>query len=233
MIEYGFAFLAGILGSFHCIGMCSGFPILVSNVTKTSRFEHLLRQLIYNFGRIFTYFFLGVLVGFLGFMINKMEPVLNIQIVISIIIGLVIIFVGLQIMGLFSERQIPGFTPIYQILKRMMSSFIRQRGRLAPFLLGLLNGFLPCPLIYGFLLVSLSRGTPQEGALLMLSLGLGTIPAMFLVATVYQRVSPFMKMNLSRLIPGALMIIFGIITVVRALLPPGFGERIHDICGFF
>lgn len=233
MIEYGLAFLAGILGSFHCIGMCSGFPILVSNVGKPGRFENTLRQLIYNFGRIFTYFFLGALVGFLGFMINEMEPVLNIQIVISIIIGLVIIFVGLQIMGLFREKQIPGFAPVYQILKRMMSSFIRQKGRLATFLLGLLNGFLPCPLIYGFLLVSLSRGTPQEGAQLMLSLGLGTIPAMFLVATVYQRVSPFIKMNLNRLIPGVLMIIFGIITVVRALLPSGFGEKIHNICGFF
>lgn len=233
MIEYGLAFVSGILGSFHCIGMCSGFPILVSNITKSNKFENVVRQLIYNFGRIFTYFFLGALVGFLGFMVNEMESLFSIQTAISIAIGLIIIFVGLQIMGLSKERHVAGFTPIYGILKKMMASFTRQRGRIAPFLLGLLNGFLPCPLIYGFLLVSFSRSNPLKGAFLMMSLGLGTIPAMFLVVTAYQKLSPVMRLNLSRLVPGVLMMIFGIITIIRAIIPLGFGETIQNICGFF
>lgn len=233
MIVYGLAFLSGILGSFHCIGMCSGFPILISSTNVTNRIEHTLRQLLYNTGRIFTYFFLGALVGYLGLFVSGMKQLLSIQIAISIIIGLIIIYIGLQIMGLFKEGRIAGFAPIYGVLKNMMTAFIRQKGIFAPFLLGLLNGFLPCPLIYGFLLVSFSRGNPLEGAFLMMSLGLGTIPAMFLVAMIYRKLSPVLRFNLSRLIPGALMVTFGIITIVRAIIPHNFGETIHNICGYF
>ncbi|MEQ9618393.1 MAG: sulfite exporter TauE/SafE family protein [Deltaproteobacteria bacterium] len=232
MIEYGLAFISGILGSFHCIGMCGGFPVLVSNIKDSDRFEKTLRQLLYNSGRIFTYFFLGAMAGFLGFMIKEMKPVFSIQTTVSVVTGLIIIFIGLQITGLFKERHIPGFTPIYEVIRRMMSSFLKRKGRLAPFLLGMVNGFLPCPLIYGFLLVSLSQYTPVKGGLMMLFLGLGTIPAMFLIAVVYQKVSPVIKFNLSRLIPGFLMTMFGIITIARAMIPFGFGERIQNICGF-
>lgn len=168
MIEYGLAFISGILGSFHCIGMCGGFPALVSNATTSDRFEKSLRQLLYNFGRIFTYFFLGAIAGFLGYMIQEMKLVFSIQGAVSIITGLTIIFIGLQMAGLFRERRIPGFIQIYDVMRGMMSSFLKRRGRLSPFLLGIVNGFLPCPIIYGFLLVSLTQFTPVKGALMML-----------------------------------------------------------------
>jgi len=233
MIEYGLAFISGILGSFHCIGMCGGFPVYVSNTSTSDRYEKSLRQLLYNFGRIFTYFFLGAIAGFLGYMIQEMKLVFSIQGAVSIITGLTIIFIGLQMSGLFRERQIPGFTQIYDVMRGVMSFFLKRRGRLSPFLLGIVNGFLPCPIIYGFLLVSLTQFTPVKGALMMLSVGLGTIPAMLLIAVLYQKVSMVMRLNLSRHIPGVLMMIFGIITVLRAMIPAGLKDKILDMCGFF
>jgi sulfite exporter TauE/SafE len=232
MAEYWLVFVAGVLGSFHCIGMCGGFPVIVSGAGKQGFMSKTVRQLLYNSGRIFTYFFLGVLAGALGFMIREIKPVLSFQVALSVTMGVVIIVAGLQIMGVLRESRIPGFTPIYKLLKDAMSAFVRRKGRLASFFLGLLNGFLPCPLIYGFLLVSLSKGTPHEGGLTMLALGLGTIPAMFLVAAVHGKFSPMMKAGLGRTVPGALMIVFGLVTVVRAVLTTSFGETIHQICGF-
>ncbi|MGE0369705.1 MAG: sulfite exporter TauE/SafE family protein, partial [Candidatus Dadabacteria bacterium] len=78
MTAYGLAFITGVLGSFHCIGMCGGFPILISGASGHKR--NISGQLLYNFGRVFTYFFLGVLVGALGFMIKEMEPMLGFQV---------------------------------------------------------------------------------------------------------------------------------------------------------
>ena len=230
MTAYGLSFITGVLGSFHCIGMCGGFPILISGASGHKR--NISGQLLYNFGRVFTYFFLGVLVGALGFMIKEMEPMLGFQVGLTVVLGLVIILAGLQMTGLVGEGRIPGFSSFYTLLKNTMASFLKRKGKTAAFSLGVMNGFLPCPLVYGFLLVSLTAGSPHKSGLMMLAMGLGTVPAVFLVAAVHRHVSPYLRSRLSRTVPGILIIIFGVITVARAVLPTGFGERIHDICGF-
>ena len=106
MTAYGLAFITGVLGSFHCIGMGGGFPILISGASGRGR--NISGQLLYNFGRVFTYFFLGVLVGALGFMIKEMEPMLGFQVGLTVVLGLVIILAGLQMTGLVGEGRIPG-----------------------------------------------------------------------------------------------------------------------------
>src|SRR3989337_2883908 len=122
MIEYVLFFIAGIAGSFHCIGMCGGFPIALGSVSNRSPSRKALNQLLYNSGRIFTYTFLGILLGYLSLRINEIKPILNAQLIVSVIAGIFMILIGLQILGMLVERAIPGFTPIYIFIKKALAS---------------------------------------------------------------------------------------------------------------
>ena len=223
MIEYVLFFIAGIAGSFHCIGMCGGFPIALGSVSNRSPSRKALNQLLYNSGRIFTYTFLGILLGYLSLRINEIKPILNAQLIVSVIAGIFMILIGLQILGMLGERAIPGFTPIYIFIKKALASFIGYKSLGAPFYLGIFNGFLPCPLIYAFLFKAATSGSPDKGGMTMLSLGLGTIPTMFLLGSLSGFISPRIRAKVS-LIPGLVVLIFGIITIARALLPLNFLE---------
>jgi uncharacterized protein len=222
MIEYVLIFIAGISGSFHCIGMCGGFPLAIASVSKRSASRRISSHLLYNFGRIFTYTFLGAVVGSLGLMIKEIKPILSGQIVVSIVAGIFMILIGLQILGLIGERTVPGFTSVYIFLKKATASFIGYKSVAAPLYLGIFNGFLPCPLIYAFLFKATASGSPDKGALTMLSLGLGTIPTMFLLGSLGEIISPRIRAKVNR-VPGLVIVIFGIITLIRAFLPFGFG----------
>jgi hypothetical protein len=218
MIEYTLIFFAGIMGSFHCIGMCGAFPLAVASVEKRSGSHRVWNHLIYNSGRILTYTSLGALFGSLGLALQEVEPILSGQILISILGGSFMILIGLQILGVIKEKTIPGSTHLYRFLKRAMSSFIRDKGLISPFYLGVFNGFLPCPLVYAFLFKATASGSPDKGALTMVSMGLGTIPAMLVLGNLGEILSPRLRGGISRM-PGLVVVIFGVITLVRAFLP--------------
>jgi hypothetical protein len=223
MIEYVLFFIAGIAGSFHCIGMCGGFPIAIGSVPSQTPSRKVFNHLLYNSGRVFTYTFLGIVLGYLSLKINEVKPILNAQVIVSIVAGVFMILIGLQILGMLSERTIPipGFSPFYIFLKKTIASFIGYKSLAAPLCLGIFNGFLPCPLIYAFLFKAATSGSPDKGGMTMLSLGLGTIPTMFILGNLSGIISPRIRAKAS-LIPGLVVVIFGIITIVRALLPFSF-----------
>ncbi|MBI4228356.1 MAG: sulfite exporter TauE/SafE family protein [Deltaproteobacteria bacterium] len=218
MIEYLLIFAAGVLGSIHCMGMCGGFPIAISTVPKKCRIRKVSSHLLYNIGRVFTYTFLGMLVGYLGLRIEKIGAFISGQVILSTLAGIFMIYLGLQIAGLIGEKNIPGFTPFYNLLKKIMATFLKHGKMSGSFYLGIFNGFLPCPLVYGFLLAATASGSPIKGALVMLSLGLGTIPTMFFLGGLGEVITPNFKARLSR-IPGFLVLIFGVITLARGILP--------------
>jgi sulfite exporter TauE/SafE len=218
MIEYALIFIAGITGSFHCIGMCGGFPLAIASIPRKRNSQKICSHLLYNCGRVFTYTFLGVIVGSFGLILQEIKPILNGQVVVSTAAGVFMILIGLQILGILGERTIPGFTIFYNFLKKAIASFSRLKSLAAPFYLGIFNGFLPCPLIYAFLFKATISGSPDKGALTMLSLGLGTIPTMFLLGTLGEVLSPKFRAGVSR-VPGLVLVTFGVITLVRAFLP--------------
>ncbi|MER3447666.1 MAG: sulfite exporter TauE/SafE family protein [Candidatus Dadabacteria bacterium] len=218
MIGYLIIFIAGAMGSFHCIGMCGGFPIAIASVPRKGDLRRIWNHLLYNSGRAFTYTFLGAVVGSLGLMFQEIKPILSGQIVISVISGAFMILIGLQMIGLIGEKTIPGFTIFYGFIKKAMASFIRSKSLSASFYLGIFNGFLPCPLVYAFLFKATASGSPDKGALTMLSLGLGTVPTMFLLGNLGEVLSPRFRAGVSR-VPGLVVVIFGIITLFRAFLP--------------
>jgi hypothetical protein len=228
MIEYFLIFTAGVLGSMHCLGMCGGFPIAISSVPKKCRIRKASNHLLYNIGRVFTYTFLGMLVGYLGLRVEKLGTFLSGQVILSSLAGIFMIYFGLQIAGLIGEKNIPGFTPFYNLLKKIMVTFLNQGKISGSFYLGIFNGFLPCPLVYGFLLAAAASGSPIKGALVMLSFGLGTIPTMLSLGGLGEFITPKFKARLSRF-PGYLVLIFGLITLARGILPyiSEFGHSGH------
>jgi sulfite exporter TauE/SafE len=228
MIKYLLIFTAGVLGSIHCLGMCGGFPIAISSVSKKCPVRKASSHLLYNIGRVFTYTFLGILAGYLGVRIERLGTFLSGQVILSSLAGTFMIYFGLQIAGLVGEKNIPGFTPFYNLLKKIMATFLNQGKSSGSFYLGIFNGFLPCPLVYGFLLAAAASGSPVKGALVMLSFGLGTIPTMLSLGGIGEFITPKMKARLSRF-PGYLVLIFGLITLARGILPyiSGFGHTGH------
>lgn len=209
MLEYFMIILGGFLGSYHCIGMCGAIPSLI--IYKNFWFGNIL----YNLGRLFTYLFLGFLAGLAGMYFHSLE-FQYIQKFLSIFFGLVMIFFGLQIAGNIKEKGVIFLDVIFTTISEIVYSF-----RQSPFFLGLFNGFLPCPLVYAFLMKAVLDNNPFKGMLTMFLFGLGTVPAMLFSSTLLKVISPSFRKNLSRL-AGVIVILFGIWTILR-----GFGIGHH------
>jgi sulfite exporter TauE/SafE len=219
------AFLAGLLGSAHCLGMCggiSGLFALHASVRGLSR--QLPMALVYNAGRLASYALLGFAVAAVGSRFAALTPAVGKP--VRLIAGAVIILIGLQIA--FNFRAL-GF------LERMggaaWSRISPFAGRLLPVTslpralgLGLLWGLIPCGLVYSVLLVAATSARALDGALVMLAFGLGTAPAMLLTGLGAARLAQLMQDRRTRLGAGLLIVMLGILTVfmpITALVSPG------------
>jgi sulfite exporter TauE/SafE len=169
------------LGSFgHCIGMCGGIIIAYSSTKideKSSKTTQGLSHLTYSFGRIFTYALLGSIVGFLGGVISFSNTAIA---SLTILTGIVMILTGLSLLGKLKFLTIIEHSisknSWYQ---KSFKSLLNDKSLYSFFALGMLNGLLPCGLVYFFLVTAASTASPFYGALVMLIFGLSTIPALF------------------------------------------------------
>lgn len=177
MIELPLIFVAGFLGSAHCIGMCGPFAILLArpNASWTSG---LTRQLVFSFGRIFTYAVLGAGAGFGGMWLAAQSTLIDLPAVVSIIAGLFLVYQGVVAAGWWRATKSADASAGACLAGGLVGSFLRSRDLSSVFIAGLLTGFLPCGLVYGFLGMAGSSGSFAVGALTMIFFGLGTIPAM-------------------------------------------------------
>lgn len=200
---------AGFLGSYHCIGMCGFIPPLIQFNSW------LLGNLLYSVGRIFTYVFLGFVAGYAGMFFHSIEFQMF-QKALSIFLGLLMIFFGFQITGNVREKGVPGLDLIFISIAEILSKF-----RKSPFFLGMFNGFLPCPLVYAFLMQSMFEGSPFKGMIVMLFFGIGTIPAMLFASKIFEKVSPKLRKKLSSF-AGIIVILLGLWIILR-----GFGIGHH------
>ncbi len=202
-MEYLLIVLAGFLGSYHCIGMCGFIPPLIQ---YRSWF---LGNLLYNLGRIFTYGFLGFVAGYVGMFFHSLQFQI-LQKTLSIILGVFMIGLGLQITGNLKEKGVPGLDMIFTTIAEILSKF-----RKNPFFLGMFNGFLPCPLVYAMLLQAVLEKSPIKGFIIMVLFGIGTMPALFLSSKIFTRLSPIFRKRLASL-SGIIVILLGIWAILRA-----------------
>ena len=215
MLEWPFLFLAGVLGSAHCVGMCGGFAVTVGAGAPT--FGSLLnRQLVYTSGRIFTYAFLGAVGGFAGQSLAQYNGAfITSQRVFSILAGLIMVFVGLSSIGWIPRRR-KGLGVVARIWSTLFSQFLNAKGRWGRFLAGVANGFLPCGLVYTFLALAVASGQMVNGMLLMAAFGAGTAPAMILIGCGSSSLSRATRARVLTLAAVA-MIAMGGMSIYRAI----------------
>ena len=203
------AFIWGILGSFHCIGMCG--PIALALAGK-DRNKYLLNKLLYNSGRAVTYSLLGGLVGLVGFSLS----LAGIQQWVSIVLGLIIIVLAFFYKE--SEKWITGSTLSSSLikLKSQLGKSIKRGGRKAFFITGVFNGFLPCGMVYMALVASLALQSPVMGMAYMFVFGLGTFPVMILLMLSKDIFSMNFRVKMNKAMPYFVMFM-GVLFVMRGM----------------
>ena len=198
--------LAGFAGSFHCIGMCGGFACALGSLRERSRTATVARHLLYNSGRLVTYVFIGALAGLLGTLLvghglghrvglSGEVALLGIanhdmgfhlagdiglgQRLLSIAGGGLMILMALQLFGLLRHLPASWSSLGDGVLVPSLQALLASRSPAAPVALGVLNGFLPCPLVFAFAALAAAAGTFEAGVLTMAAFGLGTFPRCF------------------------------------------------------
>lgn len=169
------------LGSFgHCIGMCGGIVIAYSGTKieqKWGKTKQAISHLFYSFGRIVTYMTLGAMFGYIGGVASFNNIANGIMWIVA---GVAMILAGLSLLGKIKFLLIIEHSLSKSIwYQQSFKSLLRSQSLLSFFLLGMLNGLLPCGLVYSFAIIATSTGSAFLGALVMLIFGLSTIPALF------------------------------------------------------
>jgi len=203
--------IIGLTSNLHCIGMCGPLTLIIP-VNRKSKLTIFFGVLIYNIGRILTYSILGLLVGFIGMSLNLF---VSIQI-ISIVLGMLMLlfawspyFKELLFIEQFSNK-------IGLFVSQNFSKLNQNKTSFSPFFFGMLNGLLPCGMVYLGLMNALSTGNLFISVLSMTFFGLGTIPVMLIFAYFMQSINAKYKSNLNKLLPYFITIA-ALLTIARGL----------------
>jgi len=219
MIELPLVFLGGLLGSAHCVGMCGGFAFSIG-IGSRGFACNLRRQVLYTAGRIFTYSFFGVVAGYAGFWIaGRASLWINAQAALCVVAGVLLAAQGLLALGLVPRRFLPtpfgGGTAC--LAGSFVGPFLTSRRSSHVLLAGVLTGFLPCGLVYGYLALATSSANIGEGLLTMSLFGAGTGPLMILAGAGSSLLSPTTRRNLLK-ISAVCVSLTGLISIVRGVL---------------
>ena len=212
------ALLMGFFGSPHCLGMCGGlvaaFGLSMKDASPAKR-----RGLVatYHLGRLLSYASLGLIAGLIG--TTVLEPLMKGNSTPRILLGLVLVFVGLTMLGLpFLNKLERLGMRFWQVLAPLRKKVFPLNTFPRALAAGLLWGFLPCGLVYGALLIAVVAHDPLSGAALMFVFGLGTVP--MLVAT-HETVS-WLRNKIGRLrlrqINGAIMMLSGLAVAIVPMI---------------
>ena len=183
---YWTAFLLGLAGSLHCVAMC-GPLMLALPLKSTGRWQAAQQALIYQLGRIAMYGALGAFFGLLG----KGIAIAGFQKILSVAAGTVML-----IAAFFASRweqaalAVPGMQPLTRWVQRQIGILLRTHPAGATLGVGILNGLLPCGLVYAAVAGAISTTSGWDGGLFMVLFGLGTFPLLFLLMLTGQRFSP-------------------------------------------
>jgi sulfite exporter TauE/SafE len=204
------AFLAGLLGGVHCIGMCGGIVAAMS--FQAGRRQPYRYHLGYNLGRIASYALAGALAGLAGSAAFLSERLLPLQTGLYVLAQVILILLGLYLAGLsrtvlWLERAGGG------LWRRLQPAF----GRLLPvrslpgaLAAGAVWGWLPCGLVYSVLVSALATGDAVWGGLLMLAFGLGTLPNLLAMGWAAERLRALAANPQVKLAAGLLVAAFGV-----------------------
>lgn len=211
-LTIGMAFFLGFAGSLHCFGMCGPIAFAIA-VDRNNYLKMILQNIIYQFGRVFSYSVLGIFFGMIGYGFS----LAGFHKILSLLLGL-----GMMTSVLLSKKRLNRFrllSPYVLWLGQLQSAlggFIRKKTFSALFITGLFNGLLPCGLVYVAVTAAMSMGNTLSGGLFMLYFGMGTVPLMFFTVIIGNFIDLRIRNKIFRVAP--LMIFFvGFILVLRSL----------------
>ena len=203
------------LGSFgHCIGMCGGIVLAYSTIKiepASSKVSKTIAHLLYNFGRVFTYTILGAMFGALGGVVVFSNTA---NAALLIIAGVAMILAGLSLMGKIKFLTIIEHSiSSSNFYKKSFQKILHSKSNVSFFILGMLNGLLPCGFVYFFAITAASTASPFYGALVMFIFGVSTIPAMFSLGFLSSLASAANFRNMMMSLSSVAVILYGTFTI--------------------
>lgn len=227
------AFMVGLLGSVHCIGMCGG---IVSALTfslperkRQTTLGLLPYLLLYNLGRLSSYAVIGGLFGWLGQAASDSFTA-SVAGWGGIIAGVFLVLLGLYVAGwlqaLVVLERLGGFAwrAIEPLGRRMMPV----RSPLQALGLGLIWGWLPCGMVYAMLPLAITAGTLPGGASVLLAFGLGTLPMLMLMGSTAEKLRQFTRRAVIRQVMGVVILLLGVYTLFA---PGAHDQHAHHATG--
>lgn len=214
---FSLAFMTGLFGSGHCLGMC-GSLVAACALTAGRGTAGLFYQSTYHAGRVCTYTAIGALVGWLGSAIAFTDAVGGATLLVLLASDLFIVLVGLANSRLlplpaFLDHATPRVAHLLATAVRCCSTWPML---LRAFPLGLLLGLIPCGYVYALAITAAQSGSALQGALTMFGFGLGTVPALLAFGSTTQWLGSHVRLNLMRL-AGLTVAIMGVISLIRHL----------------
>ncbi|KAA5823460.1 sulfite exporter TauE/SafE family protein [Algibacter amylolyticus] len=206
------AFILGLLGSFHCVGMCGPIAFMLP-VDRTNELKKVSQITIYHFGRLLAYSLIGLIFGLIG----KGLFIFGFQQQLSIIIGVLMILVVLIPQKAFNKYNFSK--PIYNLISKVKSalgSALKKKTMDTFLTIGFLNGFLPCGLVYMAVFAAIAGGNALNGSLYMSVFGLGTVPLMTTAIYFSHFLKGKARQRIQNIIP-VFVVIIGALFIIRGL----------------
>ena len=206
------ALVLGIMGSFHCAGMCG--PIAVAlPLHGNTVLQKFFGGTLYNIGRTLTYGIMGALFGMLGQGIQ----LLGFQQKVSVIMGALMIISVLFPAFFRNQNNLEKrWFSVVGKLKKSIGKLFTVRSFSSLFFIGLLNGLLPCGLVYIAIAGAIGTGNSAQGTLYMILFGLGTIPMMLGISVAGNMMGLALRNKINKLIP-VLVVVVGLLFILRGL----------------
>jgi len=206
------AFILGLLGSFHCIGMCGPIAFVLP-LDRSSKSKMIFQTFLYHLGRLLTYSMIGLLFGFIG----KGLYLAGFQQRLSILMGVIMILTVIIPVKVFNRFNITK--PLYKAIgkiKQQLGIYLNKKSNKSIFLIGFFNGFLPCGLVYMALIGSIASSNAFSGSFYMFLFGLGTVPMMTLTVFAGNILKVSLRNKIQKAIP-VFVVIIGLLFILRGL----------------
>ena len=213
-------FIVALLGSVgHCIGMCGGF-VLAYSTSKIeagrSRLFQSLAHTLYSLGRITSYMIIGAIFGYLG---SAMSFSLTSKGVLFIIIGILMVLIGISLSGKLKFLTLIEHSLAQSKLFRSLFKIVIQSKSLPSFyFMGVLNGFIPCGLVYFFATASIASGSALMGAVVMGVFGIATVPALFILGMLSSFISQMSWRKHVLVLASIIIAIYGLYTGFKGVM---------------
>lgn len=217
------AWFMGFIGSTHCIGMCGPLVLAVPSKSDTVM-SKVWSGLLYNLGRVSTYVMFGATIG----ISQKFLIPLVMQSQVSIIMGIILILISLSYF-LFKNKRVVFSTQnkFYQKVGISLAKLYNNPNNLNIFSIGLLNGLLPCGLVYAALVTAFASMSFYKSIIFMAFFGFGTLPVMWGVVFFANYITPAIRSKMKMLFP----VVYAIAGVLLILRGSSEHDLLHQVIG--